>query len=279
MKKILSVFLSIVLLLACLTSCTDGAVSNDDTEKSSSSETASNTASDNTQKEPVDYFTCIYTKDDYDAYIECLNDLKTAAIGGNDKTTVEKLFADSEEKAEFLSTQHSISNIVYYSEMTDEANEKYSEMDGFVTTAAAEYYKVYREIYTSSSPFKEVLFADWSEDELTALSNLDIDEFVRTRDILNDILIEYTELDDSDPSWGNTVNELYETFVKEANNNAKAWGYDNYYDYMTDNSYYRDYSDADRMEFRENVKEYIVPMYDECIASLSTLNITQSDYN
>ncbi len=278
MKKFLALLLSLILIFG-LTSC--NSTSNVFDSSTNTNDTSSYVTVDNDlpSKENADYFTCIYTKEDYDAYISSLESLKTAVISGNNRSSVEKLFDNMQARAEFLSTQYNISNIVYYAEQTDEASGKYKEMDGYNTNAYAEYIKAHVEMYNSDSDFKDIIFADWTEQELNQLSNLDIDTFVRTKTDMNDILVEFMDLNDSSASWESDVNNLYYKHVKAANEYASVWGFDNFYDYMTQNEYCRDYSDTDRKNFRKYVKQYIVPLYYDGLDSIKNLKFTQADYN
>ncbi len=277
MKKLLALLLSLVLIFS-LSACNSG---DDITSSKDSFESSQSEALSNLPKIPDDLFQYTFTQAEYDRYIESLANLKNAAISGNSESDVEKYRDESEKLAEYLSTQHSVANVIYYSENTDEANERYEKIDKLLTQSAAEYYRTYREIYVSDSPYKDTVFEDWTEEEIESISKLNIDEFIRTRDALSDILLEFNALDSAASGWGNKVNELYYNHVNEANAQAKAWGYDNYYEYMTENAYARDYSDADRNNFRENVKRYIVPAYINCTNALMELSgkITQADYN
>lgn len=276
MKKLLALLLSLVLILS-LSACNQSA---DTSSKDKNENSQTEIILDNLPKIPEDIFEYTYTDADYDRYLESLNNLKTSAIIGSNENDVKKYLKESEKLAQYLSTQHSVANVIYYAENTDEANERFEKIDKLMTQSAAEFYRTYRDIYVSSSPYKDIVFEDWTEEEIESISNLDIDEFVRTRDVLSDILLEFNALDSDKYDWGTKVNNLYFDHVKAANEQAKAWGYDNYYDYMTENGYSRDYSEADRKAFRENVKQYIVPAYINCTEAIQQLSpyITQGDY-
>ncbi len=281
MKRLLSLILALVLILTCLAACNtssggDSGSNNDSSKESNSTGTSSN---GNNQNDPVDYFKCIYTQADYDEYIANLGKLKSAVINDESRDEIKRLYDLTEDQASFLTTQCGIANTVYYAEMTDEANAKYDEMDGYNTNAAAEYFKAYREMYNATSSNKDIVFADWTETEIRSLSNLDIDEYVRTNNAMNDILLEYMELDSDSFGWADKVNELYFDHVKEATAHAKAWGYDNYYDYMTENVYVRDYSAADRDRFRQYVKEYVIPLYAATVNAAYSIKPSATDYN
>ncbi len=57
------------------------------------------------------------------------------------------------------------------------------------------------------------------------------------------------------------AHKLYTQYIYASQMYAKAYGYDNYYDYQTDTSYNRDYGKEERELFREYVKKYLVPLY------------------
>lgn len=276
MKRLLALLLSLVLIFS-LSACNQDA---DSSSRNKNESSQSDVVLNNLPKIPEDIFEYVFTDADYIRYLESLNNLKTAAISGSSETDVTKYRDESEKLAEYLSTQRSVANVIYYAENTTEAKKRYEKIDKLMTQSAAEYYRTYRDIYTSNSPFKDIVFEDWTDEEIDSISSLDIDEFIRTRDVLSDILLEFNSLDSSKPDWGTKVNKLYFDHVKAANEQAKAWGYDNYYDYMTENGYSRDYSEADRKSFRDNVKQYIVPAYINCTDAIKqfSTHITQADY-
>lgn len=53
---------------------------------------------------------------------------------------------------------------------------------------------------------------------------------------------------------------LYHEYTLEAHTLAKAYRYDNYYDYLTKESYDREYTKEEREQFRYCVKKYLVPL-------------------
>ena len=276
MKKLLALLLSLVLIFT-FSACNSG--NNSDSSSKDKSSSSSQGSVNNQNPIPDNLFEYTFTDADYDKYITSLNNLKTSAISGNSKDDVIKYRDESENLSNYLSTQNQIANVIYYAENTEEASNHYEKIEKLLTQAAAEYYRIYRDIYTSNSAFKDIVFEGWTTEEIRSLANLDVNEFIRTRDALSDILLEFNALDDSKSNWASTVNSLYYEHVTEANNQAKAWGYSNYYDYMSENGYSRDYSASDRQNFRKYVKEYIVPAYDECYSAIRRLTITQTDLN
>ncbi len=57
------------------------------------------------------------------------------------------------------------------------------------------------------------------------------------------------------------VHGIYVEYLKAAQKYAESYGYENYYACETDWTYYRDYGKEEREQFREYVKQYIVPLY------------------
>ena len=85
------------------------------------------------------------------------------------------------------------------------------------------------------------------------------------------LLLEYRALDPHADGWETTVDGIYLQVVENYNAVAKEYGYSNYYEYASLIECRRDYSAADRDAFRQYVKNYIVPLYEETYGRFETL--------
>lgn len=56
---------------------------------------------------------------------------------------------------------------------------------------------------------------------------------------------------------------LYTEFLAQSRSYAQAFGYDNYYEYVSDRVYDRNYGAKERERLREYVREYLIPLYIE----------------
>ena len=124
-----------------------------------------------------------------------------------------------------------------------------------------------------ASPVKDWFFADWSEKEIAYIQSY-TSEQVDLQAKIEENNTKFVELEED--AVVEQFTELYIELVTLGNRQAQLSGYDNYYDYMSAMSYDRDYSAADREKFRNFVKTYLVPAYedafDKVIADASSVS-------
>lgn len=271
MKKLLSILLLLCIILSLLTSCGDSNRRVDSNDDSNQKPPGNN--------QTVDLFACVYTDEDYTELLNAISDFQETAVNGKNGTKLEKAIKTVEERMEYMSTQYSIATVIYYAEQTDEATKLYDTMEDYSTKALTSYYKACANILKSDSLYKDTVFEDWTDKELEILAQFNPNAYEKQSNKLNDILMQFLELDDGLYNWGSNVYNLYVSHVQCATELAGAWGYDNYYDYMSEIEYGREYTSADREKFREYVKEYIVPLYYSFIQAIYNSDFSSGSYN
>ena len=119
-----------------------------------------------------------------------------------------------------------------------------------------------RELYNSA--FKSTYFGDATDEEIEALLEGDApDEYYEYQAQMNDVLSEYSMTDYYDMDNFERIEELYVSFVESAQYLAEYNGYDNYLEYLYQNSFGRSYDVALTDGFFELVVEYVIPAYYE----------------
>ncbi len=171
-------------------------------------------------------------------------------------------YEEVEANLDYIHHQYVVSEVQYFSDLTDdEAYENYVDAEDAYMTLCEESLRVQKKLYNSDLPAKDKVFADWTEAELKDLS-VDSKELVELEREQNELFREYLNLENPETEeWSDELEEIYLDYVKNADKIADLYGYDNYYDYAAKELYMRDYSLQQRESFRENVKEYILPLY------------------
>ena len=91
-------------------------------------------------------------------------------------------------------------------------------------------------------------------------------------DVIKKIEEKVNSLNYNAPAWSQIVCNLYKQYVDLSNEYAAYYGYDNYYEYATENVYSRDYSTEELNAFHQYVKDYIVPLTKEVMFEASKDN-------
>lgn len=182
--------------------------------------------------------------------------------GKNRKITA--AYEDMDEKTDYIVHQYVSAEIGYYSDLDDDtAYERYVEAEEYYMDVREEYMRVMKKLYASDLSAKDKIFADWTAQQLKELetSNEAVIDLERQQ---NDLLREYLELEDPESaSWSKAVEDIYFDYIACSQQLAAYYGYDNFYDYIANEIYMRQYTDAQREAFRSNVKEVILPFYIE----------------
>ncbi len=285
MIKILSLILALMMLFcSCdqlgglfgneteLPSETSGApvdTGNDSTESDAPSETDSS-QSENEPNEKDEYRKSISrTREEVEAMLTITDDAFTdaaaklkafedIALASSDVDAIDAVYLEFEDTYYYISTQVSISSIIYYLNMSDEpAYERYNTLYEKYGDMHDSYMESCKNIY-NNSPVRDELFADWTEEEIKQLLNFSPESTeltIKNEDLLNE-LNNITGAEFTDRSA-----EIYAELVTNNNRIAELAGYDNYYDYATKEIYLRDYGREDLEKFCASVAEYYVPRY------------------
>jgi hypothetical protein len=158
------------------------------------------------------------------------------AIAGEDLDAIDAISDQLDEQFELLDAQNSIAMILYYADMNDEAlTQQHLDAVDIRTAAADAYTQSVRRIYLSETPARDMLFEDWTEQDIAML--LMYDERVAELQKRNaEIEVDYRATAKDDEKI-----KLYIEFVQNNNEIAEIYGYDNYYTYSYDVVYERDY--------------------------------------
>lgn len=199
------------------------------------------------------------TKEDiakFDAQQEiCLNMIQEARSYEEVDAEIEKIYDIALE----IQDKTTIAEILYYCHMNDaKATKDYLDGTELISELILEYNDLLLEMYNGDNEEYQKFFEDWSEIELKLLtcpSEESMDLELRNAEILTELYsMDETEAEEK-------VGELYSEFIMNSNLIGAEYGYTNYYDYASEAVYMRDYGKEEREQFREYVKQYIVPVY------------------
>lgn len=183
-----------------------------------------------------------------------------------------------DEKNAYLQQQHTVSMVIYYCDLSDEAASKqYLDCTELVTQANNDYIEMLRRIYQSESSSKDIIFADWTEEELAMLTAY-TDEIMQLNQRNSELKVAYRDAQNSAGFYEDMV-PLYLEMVQNNNRIANIYGYDNYYEFAYSQVYCRDYDASEINAMREYVSAYIPEtleaVYDSLMVDLYQLNIVQ----
>ena len=196
------------------------------------------------------------TDEDVENFYALLEAGEEMAMTSNDTEAVEAHFELVDEAFALMQTQHSIAMVQYYCDLKDEAtSELYLACTDTLTTANDAYLQAVRRIYLAETPHNEVLFADWTEEELAMLVRY-TDEVAKLEKRNAEIEVAYQDMQDSDTMYHDMV-PLYIEMVQNQNRIAQIYGYDNYYTYAYDQVYGRDYEGEEIELMRTYVSNYL----------------------
>ena len=211
------------------------------------------------------------TEEDYSAFEEAASDFEAAVISGEGELALAAKSSEFVTAYLWIDTQYSIAYLDYCRNMTDEgALSNYKFAFETRNNASNLYSETLKNVLLSDSEYAKVLFEGWSEEEKDMLLNNN-DKIYELMNANEALLLEYRALDPGDEGFESAVDEIYLEVVANYNAVAKEYGYSNYYDYATVIENRRDYTAEDRALFRQYVKGYIVPLYEELYARYADL--------
>lgn len=199
------------------------------------------------------------TKEEVDAALALIDSIVEIALQEDaDMDLLEAKFDEFDTAFYHIAQQMTISMIVYYVDMNNEtSSQRYLDTQDMFYSLQDKYNEACRTMYLES-PHKDELFEGWTDDEIQSL--LDYDPAVlEIRKEIDALEVEYNELGADE--FNDRAAEIYAQIVTKNNQLAKMYGYDNYYDYATENVYGRDYTKESLAQFREYVIEYIAPAF------------------
>lgn len=281
-KRILALLLVLAMGLGCLCACengggeqlsTDPATTAAPTESTTEPTTAPTTVP--TEPEPtwpeIEELTFPEFKLEYqmtdedltkcDELIDLCEELSYAE--GAPREVVEAAWDNLDDYLDYVSTQVSIAQVLYYQEMDDDDLSKtyldaYDEFLLLADRANLLQKKMY-----DDSPVKDWFFEDWTEREIRYLENYQ-SEVIDLQARLNELEVEFQDIMSTDEMYDGFV-PLYIEYVSVGNQIAELSGYENFYQFKSDLTYSRDYGTEELEQFHSLVKTYLVPGYQDLL--------------
>ena len=216
------------------------------------------------------------TQADVDNFYLLLAECEALSLVGEDMDAVDAVSAELDEVYEFLDAQSTIALILYYCNKDDKTlSQQYLDSSEIFIQANDAYIQMARRLYLSDSPIKDVLFEDWTEQDIAMLLAYD-EEIAQLRQRNEEINIEYYESNNEDKQI-----QMYIEFVQNNNKIAQFYGYDNYYEYAYELVYDRDYSPEELEQMRNYVKDYVVPVFHQTYLNYyhSAAYLSQPDWD
>lgn len=197
------------------------------------------------------------TQEELDKYYADLESCKTMALEGTDREGLEALSESLDEQYNNIQKQQTIAFVRYSRDQTDEAATKlHLDATDKLTQAYDAMMLMLREVNASESPIKDVLFGDWTEEELEMLGAY-TSEIAQLEKENEELVVEYQALSQEEMAEG--IIPLYQKLIANNNRIARIYGYDNYYTYGYDVVYARDYSTDTVQKARDYAIKYLVP--------------------
>lgn len=173
---------------------------------------------------------------------------------------VDALYDEFEVRFYHIAQQNTIASLIYYCNMSkQESIDRHLAATDMFYAVQDKYTETCRSMYLES-PFADVLFADWSEEEIQDLLDYD-PTTVELKKEIEELQTQYNNLP-SDSNYDESAIAIYVQIVTKNNQLAKLYGYDNYYDYASENVYGRDYKAEDLATFKDYIVKYVVPNFD-----------------
>ena len=196
------------------------------------------------------------TPEEFEAAKALVEKMKNA--GMTDIDAFEAAYDEFEVAFYHLAEQMNIASIIYYCNMDDEVADERNNTTSEKFREIQDAYNVALQELLTSSPFADELFEGWTDEEKAELLNYSSD-IMAIRNQIDDLESEYDKLDDNQYDFAEKAVYYYKQIVVLNNQLAAMFGYDNYYDYATENVYGRDYTAEDLKEYYGYVKNYIAP--------------------
>lgn len=197
------------------------------------------------------------TQEELSKYYADLESCKTMALEGTDREGLEALSDSLDEQYDNIQKQQTIAFVNYSRDQTDEAaTELHLDATDKLTKAYDAMMLMLREVNASESPIKDVLFEDWTEEDLKMLSAY-TSEIARLEKENEELVVQYQALSEGELAEG--IIPLYQKLIANNNRIAQIYGYDNYYTYGYDVVYARDYATDTVQQARDYAIKYLVP--------------------
>jgi len=156
-----------------------------------------------------------------------------------------------------IEQQSRIAEILYYCHQNDEtAKNNYLSSTAAAEKASTVINELEMGLFLQNPDIREEYFEGMTEEELEEAFILS-ESIGQHGILLSEIVSDFH----SNPEYSEeTRYQLYNRLIAEGTAFAKQTGYDNYYDYTAENSYFRDYGTEELEKFRDFVARYVVPL-------------------
>ena len=255
MKKWISMLLAVVMLLCVFTGCGNNSDNVEDTAWQAHIQ---------------------YTQDQamVDSFYAILDEAEEIATAGEDPDGAQEAFDRLDEAYMELIDQEYIAYILYCVDQSDEAAKtRYLESVDIAVQAEADYNAMARRLHDSGSPVWDVLFADWTEDEINRVLK-HTDEVAQLEARNTELTLQFRELDSA--SWITDMIPIYNEMVTNNNRIAEIYGFDNYYDYAFKMVFPRDYGTEELQKLRTYTAQYMPQI---CINVTSAYNAAYGQFS
>lgn len=262
MKKWIAMLLALCLSFSLLAGCQPQVPETQPTTQETQTSTETTEATEATKPSedlPSAEELLVYTltQEELDKYYADLESCKTMALEGTDREGLEALSDSLDEQYDNIQKQQTIAFVNYSRDQTDEeATELHLDATDKLTKAYDAMMLMLREVNASESPIKDVLFADWTEEDLKMLSAY-TSEIAQLEKENEELVVEYQALSQEELAEG--IIPLYQKLIANNNRIARIYGYDNYYTYGYDVVYARDYTTDTVQQARDYAIKYLVP--------------------
>lgn len=262
MKKWIAMLLALCLSFSLLAGCQPQVPETQPTTQETQTSTETTEATETTKPSedlPSAEELLVYTltQEELDKYYADLESCKTMALEGTDREGLEALSDSLDEQYENIQKQQTIAFVNYSRDQTDEeATELHLDATDKLSKAYDAMMLMLREVNASDSPIKDVLFEDWTEEDLKMLSAY-TSEIAQLEKENEELVVEYQALSQEELAEG--IIPLYQKLIANNNRIAQIYGYDNYYTYGYDVVYARDYTTDTVQQARDFAIEYLVP--------------------
>lgn len=262
MKKWIAMLLALCLSFSLLAGCQPQVPETQPTTQETQTSTETTEATEATKPSedlPSAEELLVYTltQEELSKYYADLESCKTMALEGTDREGLEALSDSLDEQYENIQKQQTIAFVNYSRDQTDEeATQLHLDATDKLTKAYDAMMLMLREVNASDSPIKDVLFEDWTEEDLKMLSAY-TSEIAQLEKENEELVVQYQALSQEELAEG--IIPLYQKLIANNNRIAQIYGYDNYYTYGYDVVYARDYTTDTVQQARDYAIKYLVP--------------------
>lgn len=262
MKKWIAMLLALCLSFSLLAGCQPQVPETQPTTQETQTSTETTEATEATKPSedlPSAEELLVYTltQEELDKYYADLESCKAMALEGTDREGLEELSDSLDAQYEYIQKQQTIAFVRYSCDQTDEeATKLHLDATDKLTKAYDAMMLMLREVNASESPIKDVLFEDWTEEDLKMLSAY-TSEIAQLEKENEELVVQYQALSQEELAEG--IIPLYQKLIANNNRIAQIYGYDNYYTYGYDVVYARDYTTDTVQQARDYAIKYLVP--------------------